>query len=876
MKYIYHFLVFFIFLNYTAYSQTFTDKLIAHYPLDGNANDVSGHGYHGFVNGAVLTTDRFNNPNSAYYFDGINDNIIIPNSFDLLPKTISFWFNAQTIDSNSRVVYVSDNPNLNYGITAIVIKTISGKPTISTHITSSRDTALIMPNAWYNFIITVNSDSTHFYINGTKLKSRKITGFPKSNTGENKTFLGSHRQGNTTSIYFNGKIDDVKIYNREFTKEEIKAPFINPMPLNLGKDFCLKAGQTSSISIPGFDSYSWSNGSTGSTLLINKPGTYSLSAVESNGNRYFGSITVTACPVPDFTYTFDCLTNTYLLQTNISFPYDQFHWKYEGLLVYNKHKETVQFLNEGINRVTLNVYKNGEEFTITKIIDFTKSVTPHLGRDTSLCSGQTLLLQPATLPGTTLKWSDGSIGPSMTVYSAGNYWVEATRGNCTIKDEIAVTYTPSFTVMLGNDVALCTGSSVTLKPSAPNGVKWKWSDGSSNSSLTVQQPGVYWVEATLGNCTERDEIVVTQLPVPSVNLGVDKAVCTGEIVQLDASFPNATYRWQDGSTSPTYLVSKSGIYQVTVTNENGCSTSDAVEITFKPIPIVNLGTDQIVCEGDTVIIGQTYNGASYKWQDGSSNAKLAVNKTGLYTQEVSMNGCTSSDDIFIRFEPLPYVNLGKDTTLCIGQTLSLDVTIPNASYRWQDGSTAATFTVSKEGVYWVEVTNELNCTLRDEIQIFYLTPPAIELGKDTTLCYGETLAIGQILPGVTYMWQDGSTEPLYKVSKPGIYKVIASLEQCGEGDAITVTFKDCKEGIFIPNIITPNGDALNDQFYIHGLTMSDKWELTIYDRWGKRLLYMNDYKNNWDGTSLPEGTYYYHLVNLNTHKAFKGWVELIR
>jgi gliding motility-associated-like protein len=425
-------------ISHTLPAQSQVDKLIAYYPFNGNAIDVSGNNYHANVNGAVLTTDRFNTPNSAYYFDGVNDNIIIPNSFDLQPKTISFWFNAYTIDNYSRVIYVSDNPYLNYGITAIEVKKINGINKLVTHITSSRDTATIQENTWHFFTITINKDSTHFYMDGVKIKSREITGFPKSNSGVAQTFIGSHRQGNTQSIYFHGKIDDVKIYNRELAQEEIAKEVFPPLTITAVDGFCIKEYEKMTLTALGYASYKWSDGSNAPTLLISQPGKYSLTAKDQSGKSYFGEITITACPVPDFSYTFDCATNIFTFKPILNFPFDNFHFKLDGTIVLNEQSTNHKFSKDGEYQVALNVYKDGREFTTKKMLSYTASVTPYLGEDSQLCFGEDMVLSPVVLPNTKLKWSDGSVNPSLTISAPGTYWVEATRGNCTIRDEITV------------------------------------------------------------------------------------------------------------------------------------------------------------------------------------------------------------------------------------------------------------------------------------------------------------------------------------------------------------------------------------------------------------------------------------------------------
>lgn len=92
--------------------------------------------------------------------------------------------------------------------------------------------------------------------------------------------------------------------------------------------------------------------------------------------------------------------------------------------------------------------------------------------------------------------------------------------------------------------------------------------------------------------------------------------------------------------------------------------------------------------------------------------------------------------------------------------------------------------------------------------------------------------------------------------------------------AVTVTGDD----IFIPNVITPNGDGKNDKFIITGLSRYPNSSLFIYNRWGNMVYQSKDYQNTWDGNSLNEGTYYY-ILKLRTsdgERDYKGWIELLR
>jgi len=473
----------------------------------------------------------------------------------------------------------------------------------------------------------------------------------------------------------------------------------------------------------------------------------------------------------------------------------------------------------------------------------------------------------------------GTLGANHNFSTPGKYTVTFTRHFNNKREEysIGITIKPTPVVNLGSDRIVCAGTEVTLDATSPNAT-YKWSNGSTSASITTTIPGTYWAEVTIAGCTSRDEVTISHLTVPTVNLGADRELCEGETIELNAFNDGATYLWQDGSTNPTFTVTKAGTYTVEVTSKDGCKKSDSVTILYNPLPVVNLGPDRDICANTTTVLDATQPGMTYKWSTGATTPTITIANPGEYWVTLtSSKGCSATDVIRINHLPIPVVNLGPDETLCSGDTKLLNATYPNSTYLWQNGSTNPTFLVTEPGRYWVDVTNELGCVVRDEIWLPYLTRPAIALGNDTTLCYGDTLVIGTELPGgIRYEWQDGSTEPFFKVTKPGTYKLKAFNQHCEATDEITVKFKDCIGGLFIPNIITPNGDGKNDVFFIHGLT-EDDWELVLFNRWGKEIQRIKNYKNDWAPKSPDtKGMLYYLLQHPTSGRSYKGWLEVVQ
>ena len=409
---------------------------------------------------------------------------------------------------------------------------------------------------------------------------------------------------------------------------------------------------------------------------------------------------------------------------------------------------------------------------------------PDLGPDIELCDQASIVLN-ATTPGATYEWQDQSTGPTYTVSEPGQYAVTITNTNCTYEDAINITYAPPVVIELGNDTAICEGDLLVLNASMP-GATYEWQDQSNGSTYFVSESGQYAVTVDINGCTGEDMIEVDVLPVPFVYLGDDQNLCAGQTYYLDAFVPGATYLWQDQSTWQDFLVGDPGTYSVTVTLAQ-CSAEDAITIDYTPPLQINLGPDLTPCPGQTIILDATTPGATYEWQDHSTNPTFSVNTSGTYTVLVSINDCTAADTVHVSYTSSDFVHLGPDTTLCQGDSLVLDVTSSGNAYQWQDQSTGATFTAKQSGLYWVNVANG-PCSDADTIQVNFTPLPVVSLGNDTSLCEGDTLLLDAFQAGANYLWQDLSTDTTFTATLPGTYTVEVSIGSCNAKDTMQLLY----------------------------------------------------------------------------------------
>lgn len=213
-----------------------TNGLVGYWPFSGNANDQIGNGNNGTVNGATLTTDRNGSSNSAYNFNGSSDYILIPNSSTLnsAGKTISVWanFSSEPTDLETGAMalvtkwYQVANCNnlLNDSYALVLSKSNNetkfiGATNLYTQSTLTTDNSLDT-DLWYHVVFTHDiTTGGNIYVNGVLISSNNTSGDICSN--QNDLLFGADNNLGSLWRYFNGKLDDIGMWNRALSQSEI-------------------------------------------------------------------------------------------------------------------------------------------------------------------------------------------------------------------------------------------------------------------------------------------------------------------------------------------------------------------------------------------------------------------------------------------------------------------------------------------------------------------------------------------------------------------------------------------------------------------------------------------------------------------------------
>ncbi|MCB0793992.1 MAG: gliding motility-associated C-terminal domain-containing protein, partial [Flavobacteriales bacterium] len=527
--------------------------------------------------------------------------------------------------------------------------------------------------------------------------------------------------------------------------------------------------------VPG-GSYLWQDGSTNATFNVSTAGIYDVT-VTANGCSANDAVQVNYIALPAVDLGPDqtlCDGQSTVLDATL--PGATYLWQ-DG-----STDPTYNVSTAGTYSVQVQTGSCSASDAIT--VSFNPAPVVDLGPDVTACTGDPVNLS-LSIPGALFLWQDGSTGSSFAPVVSGTYSVTATLNGCSSSDAIDVLFQDPPMVDLGPDVDLCPGSSVALDAANP-GASFLWQDGSTGSTLNVSSAGNYSVTVTVGSCSATDDLNVALLIAPQFNLGNDTLLCPGEQVLLDVSIPGASVIWQDGSTGSQFLVDSPGMYSATVTGASGCSSSDAIEIAYASPGSVDLGPDQSVCDGNTVLLDATLPGATYQWSHGPTSATTTITTSGSYSVEVLQGACSVTDTVVVDVLPVPLVDLGPDQQLCDGEQLLLDASWPGAVQTWSTGATTAFITVDQAASYWVSV--DLNgCTASDTLTLDILPMPNVDLGPDLALCPGASVLLDATTPGATYLWHDGSTNATLVADAGSMVMVTVDLSGCSASDAVIVS-----------------------------------------------------------------------------------------
>lgn len=478
--------------------------------------------------------------------------------------------------------------------------------------------------------------------------------------------------------------------------------------------------------------------------------------------------------------------------------------------------------------------------------------------DTTICIGNSVVISAdADVPGGTFSWSNGDQGNITTVSSANTqtYTVSYNLSGCISTATATVNVNPLPVVTINGDFDICLNETTTL--TGGGGVDYVWNTGSLTSDISVAPTTntTYTVTATDANgCVSSTSATVVVNPLPEASF-TSNEVCEGNSTLLTntSTISSGTLPGTDWSVSPviasganavSHTFPTGGTYPVTltVTSDNGCSTSITQNVLVHYNPVVNITSD--ITEGCEPLCVNFFD-------------QSTVTNTGIVSWNWRSNNQVFSSD-------------------------------QNPNYCF-----------SSDGQYSIQldVVSSLGCSSTQNfpgyITVFPSPVAAFEPSSDSVpINSPSVLFVNLSQDGSLYQWDfgdgTGSNEfsPTHTYNTLGqfcIELVVTSPNGCFDVERKCIKVYG-EHFVFIPNSFTPNGDELNEIFTVRGYGIQHV-EMWIFDRWGKELFYSNKLEAGWNGTELnstnplPTGTYVYKIRITdykNIENDYFGFINLIR
>jgi gliding motility-associated-like protein len=441
-----------------------------------------------------------------------------------------------------------------------------------------------------------------------------------------------------------------------------------------------------------------------------------------------------------------------------------------------------------------------------------------------------------------------------------------------------------------------------------------WSDGATTEDRNGLLAGQYTVTVT-DNSGVVDSLSINLNEPPTLLILIDSirpASCplvkTGFVqISVSGGVSPYSYAWSDGSTDEDNDSLRPGVYTVTVSDANGCSSTQQVSVSTYPPIVVQDSITPVSCIGfvDGAIDISVSGGLApfrYLWSTGSTGQDISALASGNYTVIIRYGGgCRDTLDFFVSAPDSILINATVGNISCAGNADGSVVLSPTGgnppyTYLWGDGSTLSSLNGLSSGTYTVAVLDQKSCAKADTFFIDEPLPLEASAGSDRITCK-DTLQLNAGLPaGGSGTWSapintsvsfSDATQPdaLVYGFNTGVLMLVwtVSLTPCVASDTIYLirrSEEDCNPQLNLPNAITPNNDGFNDTYFIGDEDDFPGVELTVYNRAGQLLFRALPYQNNWfgqddSGTPLPAGTYYLR-VKTNDGSVYNTFVDLSR
>ncbi|MBT3209413.1 MAG: T9SS type A sorting domain-containing protein [Bacteroidetes bacterium] len=531
-----------------------------------------------------------------------------------------------------------------------------------------------------------------------------------------------------------------------------------------------------------------------------------------------------------------CFSDTQILNVEFSNLYGAatFLWSTDETF------DSIFVANSGIYSVLVSVANCTEYDEIT--VSFDTLLNINLGQDQQLCEGnsQILSIEPTNAK---LLWSTGSISQEIEISIAGTYSVIASNSCGNFFDTIIIEAISVPDFDLGANINLCEGNSTIIYIEYPNS-SYYWNTGSTLPFIVVDSAGTYGVLITNQCGSGYDNVTVSKHYPIVLNLADDTTICPYDTIILDAQNSGSTFYWSNTETIQSISVCQAATYFVTVENACGIET-DFTEVEFLELDF-RLPNDTIICENESLILNIFDSSiVSYLWSTNEISSSIEIENQGNYFV-ICSDKCNTlyTDSIYVYILP-ETLELGNDTSVCVGNSIIIDAGFPNLNYFWSNGSSNQTIEITENGIYEQTISHPVCGNSFGSIFVDFDPVPEFEFDSDTIFSVENLPTLIDAGAGFqSYLWSNAETSQSIYAYCPGYFSVtVSNIFNCFASDSVfheIISMK--KEEDYINNItIFPNPTS---EFLFINSKVSIIKNVAIFDLKGKLVYTENFNKKN--------------------------------
>jgi gliding motility-associated-like protein len=522
--------------------------------------------------------------------------------------------------------------------------------------------------------------------------------------------------------------------------------------------------------------------------------------------------------------------------------------------------------------------------------------------------------------------------PVLNAVGAGQYQVtiNSDNGACTsVSAPVNVTVNleaaPEKPTIIANTPA-CMGETLELKAQNNGGAvqyNWEgpggWTSVQQNPVITnVNQQHVgYYVLGAVGSngcASKKDTMLINVLSLPTIEISGPDAICSGTAANLYVpDYPDHQYQWKyngnvmSGKTTSTISVDQIGTYSAVI-SKSGCSyESKTFTLESITLPLAAFEAKNEACVKEPVSFTNTstiplQREVVYQWEFGDGNNSIQQHPTHTYTSTGNFNvrlkvayentTCISETQKQINIRQANAVTIAAGSDIfCHGDSIKLEIQGTYPLYEWSNGKKTKSIYANTGGTYTAKITDPSGCTATAEITVSQYPKHEINVATSTgvtNLDFGKHLQLLADDQYDHYKWSPASGlnddeiyNPMAGPRQTTTYTVTATDENgCTISNSIILTVSGTAPKLKTAKIFSPNGDSRNQYWEIEDVFNYQDNEVIIYDGQGKKVFEASPYINNWDatlnGSTLPEGVYYFVLRLRESGTVQTGSVMVVR